>query len=94
MKDAIAEKPDFAIVSNPTSLHVKTAIQIAKANIPIFMEKPVSNNLKGLNELNKIIKNNKTPSMVGFQQRFHPGYRLFKKAGEVCQHNNEKKAWC
>jgi predicted dehydrogenase len=72
---AIAEEPDFGIIANPTSLHVKTALCLAEAGIPFLIEKPVSDRLEGLDELEKTVSEKNLPVMVGFQLRQHPGYK-------------------
>ena len=33
LKKCVNENPDFAIISNVTSLHVETAVELAKAGI-------------------------------------------------------------
>lgn len=76
---AIKQKPDFAIISNPTSMHVKTAYDLAASGIPFLIEKPVSNSMKGLYDLEKIVTRKGIPVMVGFQLRFHPGYQKLKQ---------------
>ncbi len=45
---AIQENPDFAIIANPTALHVETATAIAQAEIPFLIEKPLSDRLEGI----------------------------------------------
>lgn len=85
---AIQEKPDFAIIANPTALHVETAIAIAKADIPFLIEKPVSDRLEGIEALKKIVQDKNLPVMVGFQMRHHPGYKELIKlinSGEIGQ---------
>lgn len=37
---------DFAIISNPTSLHAHTILNLSKFHIPLFIEKPVFDNLE------------------------------------------------
>ena len=37
--------PDFIIVSNPTSKHYQTLLELAPLNIPLFIEKPLYENL-------------------------------------------------
>ena len=41
-------KPDMIIIANPTAKHIPIAIEGAKAGCHLFIEKPLSNNLKGL----------------------------------------------
>ena len=52
-------KIDTAFITNPTSLHVKTAIRLSKYNLNLYIEKPLSNNLNKVHLLNKIIKKKK-----------------------------------
>ena len=85
---AIQENPDFAIIANPTALHVETATAIAQAEIPFLIEKPVSDRLEGIEVLKKIVQDKNLPAMVGFQMRHHPGYKeLIKliKSGKIGQ---------
>ena len=53
----IKENPNVAFVTNVTSIHVNTAIKLAKAGIDIFIEKPLSNSMKDIHKLSKIVKN-------------------------------------
>jgi predicted dehydrogenase len=63
-------KFDLALITNPTSLHLQTAIKIAKKKINLFIEKPISNNTKMIYDLLKLIKKNKLICAVGFQTRY------------------------
>jgi len=63
-------KFDLAIITNPTSLHLKTAIKIAKRKINLFIEKPISNNTKMVFKLLRLINKNKLICAVGFQTRY------------------------
>jgi predicted dehydrogenase len=65
-------KPDVAIVSNPTALHLETALRAAHAGCHVFVEKPLSHNLAGLAELNRILEANGRKGMVAYMMRFHP----------------------
>lgn len=42
---------DAAIVANPTSLHIDTAIECARRGMHLFLEKPIDCRLEGLDEL-------------------------------------------
>lgn len=79
LNKALKEKPDVSIICNETSLHVKTAIKLAENNSHLFIEKPLSNSLKNIPELVKIIEKKKLISMVGCNMRFHDGIKLIKK---------------
>ena len=72
LKNAFSIQPDIAFITNPTFLHVKTALDCAKKGINIFMEKPISNSTAQLDLLINTIKTNKIFTYVAFLMRFHP----------------------
>lgn len=72
LKEALDQKPDIAFITNPTSLHIPVALKAAKAGCHLFIEKPLSHNLKGINELEFIVKKKKLITFIGFNLRFHP----------------------
>lgn len=65
-------KPDAAFITNPTSEHVNTAIRCASLGMHIFMEKPLSNRLNGLTELEHQVRKNKIGFYTAYCLRFHP----------------------
>lgn len=70
---------DLAFITNPTSLHVKTANYLVKKNCSIFIEKPLSDSMKGVTILNKMIINRKINCEIGFQTRYDPLLNELKK---------------
>ena len=79
IEQALKEKHDVVIICNETSLHVKTAIKFANKGCHIFLEKPISNSLKDIPPLIKIIKNKKLITMIGCNMRFHSGIKLMRQ---------------
>ena len=75
----IKEKPDIAFITNETKFHVNTAIRLAKFGIPLFIEKPLSNSMNRVNELESIVKEKRIVTMVGCNLRFHPCIKRLKK---------------
>ena len=65
-------KPDIAFITNPTSLHIDTAIKCAKLGCKLFIEKPIGKDTKGLVELLDLIKNRKLVTYLAYNLRFHP----------------------
>ncbi len=63
-------KENIAIISNPTSMHYKTAFKCAQAKMHIFVEKPFFCNINKFNSFAKIIKKKKLKFLVGYQKRF------------------------
>jgi predicted dehydrogenase len=69
---ALGESPDIALVCNPSSLHVDTALKCAEAGCDLFIEKPLSNHLDGVNKLIDSVSAKGRIATVGYQMRFHP----------------------
>lgn len=67
-----AFKPDAVFVTNPTSQHLKTALAAARTGCHIFIEKPISHNLNGLLQLQKLAKQKRLKIMIGYNFRFNP----------------------
>ena len=70
--EAIGKKPDIAIISNPTSLHLEAASTISNYVKGVFIEKPLSNSLDNCQELIDILYKNQVVSFVGHNLMFHP----------------------
>jgi predicted dehydrogenase len=83
---ALSHSPDAVIVSNPTALHLDVAIPAAKTGCHILLEKPVSHDLSGLDELARLAEESGVRILVGFQLRYHPSLRKVTEvlaSGEV-----------
>lgn len=78
LDEALAEKPDAVFITNPNTLHVPTALAAARAGCHLFIEKPISHTLDGVDELRRVVATNKLTVQVGFQFRFHPGLQRVK----------------
>ncbi|NTU76155.1 MAG: Gfo/Idh/MocA family oxidoreductase [Anaerolineaceae bacterium] len=75
---ALAHKPDALIVANPTALHLPVSIPAAEAGCSIFMEKPISNSLEGIESLRVALEKGGGKLLMGYQFRFHPGLQKIK----------------
>ena len=73
LDQALAAEPEVVFVCNPSSLHMPVALAAAKAGAHIFIEKPVSNSMTGLDELLSVVRARKLVCYVGYNFRFHPG---------------------
>ncbi len=78
--EAFNWKPDVVFITNPISMHIETAILAAEVGASIFIEKPLGCSLKGLSKLKKLVEEKNLTCMIGYQMRYHPGY---KKAKEI-----------
>jgi predicted dehydrogenase len=79
LHEALKQKPDVCMITNPTSLHVPVAILAANAGCHLYIEKPLSNTLEQLDQLQKIVNNKKLITFITYQFRFHPHIKLLKK---------------
>lgn len=71
--DALLDaKPDVAVISNPTSMHIQSAQKVVPYVRGIFIEKPLSHSLDGIDDFLDMLKRHKVTSFVGFNLRFHP----------------------
>lgn len=76
LDDALAQQPDAVFVTNPPSEHVEVALAAARAGCHLFVEKPLSHSEEGVEELIREVEDRGLVCLVGFQLRFHPGFRL------------------
>jgi len=79
LDNCISEKPTVAVITNNTSEHIDIALKLAKEGIDLFIEKPLSNNLKNIEKLSKIVKAKKLTTMIGCNLRFHPCIKKIKQ---------------
>ncbi|MEK7551827.1 MAG: Gfo/Idh/MocA family oxidoreductase [Patescibacteria group bacterium] len=70
---------NVAFITNPTHLHVETALLAAKAGCHLFIEKPLSHNLKGIKNLIEVAKKKKSIVMVGCNYRFNKGFKMLEE---------------
>ena len=79
LSKCILEKPDIAIIANVTSMHMKTALILAKSGCHLLIEKPLSNSITGIKDLIKITRSMKLTTLIGCNLRFHPCIELLKQ---------------
>ena len=77
--NCLSEKPQIAFITNETSLHIKYAIRLANSGIDLFLEKPLSNSLNGVQTLRNIVNKKKIITQMGFNLRFHKCIIKIKK---------------
>lgn len=76
---AIVQKPDVAFITNPSAFHMQLALKLARSGCHLFIEKPLSINLKGTEELLEISREKKLVIFIGFMMRYHPAVRQIKE---------------
>ncbi|HIJ99511.1 TPA: Gfo/Idh/MocA family oxidoreductase [archaeon] len=71
--------PDVAFITNPTNLHISTAVQCASQGISLFVEKPLSHNEEGVQKLMDAVKSNDLSLYIAYCMRFHPVIKWLKE---------------
>ncbi|MFA5156142.1 MAG: Gfo/Idh/MocA family oxidoreductase [Candidatus Omnitrophota bacterium] len=78
--DAAAWNPDITLITNPASLHVRTALIFAKAGSHILIEKPFASSLRGIPELMCECRKKNLVLMIGYCLRFFRPIQILKQA--------------
>jgi predicted dehydrogenase len=73
LEDALAEGPMAGLVCTPNHLHIPVAIELAKAGLHLFLEKPISHSWDGVDVLQRLLDRHHRICCVGYHLRFHPG---------------------
>lgn len=76
---------DVAFITNPTSLHLQTALRCADLGMHLFIEKPLSNTLQDVDLLESICRKKRLTCYVAYCLRFHP---VIKKISELITQKN------
>ncbi len=69
---ALAQKLEIAFICNPTAMHIPVALKVAQAGCHLFIEKPLSHSVVGVDKLINLVQEKKLAGYVGYQLRFHP----------------------
>ncbi len=69
---------DFILISNPTSLHSKTILNVIDFNKPLFIEKPTFDSVINNDEIVRLIKEKNIKTYVACNLRFHPALIFIK----------------
>lgn len=74
-----SENLDAIFICLPTMLHYKSAKLTLEKGIAVFIEKPISANVKQAEHLIAFSKRKKIPMMIGHIERFNPVVREIKR---------------
>ncbi len=77
--EACKSGADALILSVPAPLHAELAIKALKANKHVFVEKPLSMNLKEADKMIKEAEKSKHTLMVGHLIQYHPVFERLKR---------------
>lgn len=80
--DLWSRQYDIALITNPNAFHLQTAVDAARNNCHLFIEKPLATGNDGLPELLDLVQSNNLITIVGCNMRFHPGPKKVKQLME------------
>lgn len=73
LDEALEFHPDAVLIAGPAPAHVPTGLAFARAGVHLFMEKPLSTSLDGIDELLATCSRNRVTLLVAYCMRFlHP----------------------
>src|SRR2546426_614100 len=78
LDEGLARKPDAVLVCTPPYLHLDGARSGLLAGAHVFIEKPFSHSLEGVDELLALAEQHHRFICVGYNLRFHPGVQKLK----------------
>ena len=80
LDEAVAQRPDIAVICTPAHLHVPMATQLAVAGIHLLIEKPLSTSLEGIDRLRETIESRNIICSVAYVYRAHPVLAAMREA--------------
>ncbi len=78
-KEAFNEDIDAVLVCTPTSAHITPALAAVQQGCHVFVEKPLSHTLRGVDDLIEETERKSLVLMVGFNFRFHPALQQIRE---------------
>lgn len=85
-EDGLSNNPDAVVIASPTSLHLEQAKMAALKGCHIFIEKPISHNMDGVDEFIEVVNKNNLIVLIGYNMRYHPCLKKIKeilKTGQI-----------
>ena len=80
LEEALDIRPDVALITGPASTHVETGLALAKHDIHLFIEKPLSDRMDGVEKLLNECRQRRLVLMVGYNFRFYEPLQTVEKA--------------
>lgn len=75
-EEGLAGRPDTVLIATPPKLHIPMAMDAIRAGCHVLCEKPLSDSLDGIGELEELAAGNGRKVMVGLCFRYHEAHRL------------------
>ncbi|MEZ6129263.1 MAG: Gfo/Idh/MocA family oxidoreductase [Planctomycetaceae bacterium] len=78
LTDALPHSFDAAVVCTPAHLHIPMALDLARHNIGLLIEKPLSMSPDGIDDLRHEVQSRNLPASVAYVLRSHPAMEAIK----------------
>jgi predicted dehydrogenase len=79
LEEGWEHKPHVVLITTSTQMHVPLALQAVEHGCHLFVEKPLSHTLEGIERLLAEVDRRELVTMVGCNMRFHPGPAIVKR---------------
>jgi predicted dehydrogenase len=73
-------QPDAALVTNPAPMHIETGLLLASNGTHLFIEKPLSDTLEGVDELLALCRQRDLVLLIGYPFRFCKSLQVMHRA--------------
>ena len=78
LKEACNFRPEIAIIANPAPFHIEVAQELVNIGCHLFIEKPISIDMEGINDLIEIACAKNVLIQLGYNLRFNESLVHFK----------------
>ncbi|MCP9812232.1 Gfo/Idh/MocA family protein [Synechococcus lacustris] len=78
LDEAVAFKPQIAVIASPASFHVATSQSLAENGVHLLVEKPLSNSFSGVARLLETCRDKDLALLTGYNLRFLPSLQRYR----------------
>lgn len=79
LDEALKFQPQVAVIANPATYHLETALSLARAGVHLLIEKPLAASSRGIDELIETCSSRRIVMMVAYNLRFLPSLQKFRE---------------
>lgn len=83
LAQAIEFVPQIALIASPSTFHMSAALPLARAEVHLLVEKPLSASIEGIPQLLEICREQGTVLFTGYNLRFLPSLQQFRELLEA-----------
>ncbi len=78
-EEALSRRPDIVLVCTPAATHIPLALKALEAGAHVFVEKPLSTSMEGIEALQERIQSDGRIVQIGYQLRYHPAMKASRE---------------